>query len=121
MLAERMYLPAFTDERGTLIAAELAEIPFQVQRVFTVSGPVGGATRGEHAVDCNELIVLQSGAVTIRLGPNEHTIDETVVLKRGGDAVFLRPGCFLAYDLPDEHASILVLAEAPYSVERAKR
>lgn len=55
------------DPRGILSAYELDDAPFLTRRVFVVSGPLGGAWRGEHQASCEELIVLIGGRVLIEL------------------------------------------------------
>jgi len=96
---------SYADERGTLVPVELDTVGFDVRRVFAVAGPPGGATRGEHALTCRELIVLVSGAARfeVRAGP-------TVP----GDSLAVGPAGWLRYHLRDDRSVVLVLADAAY-------
>jgi hypothetical protein len=109
-----MEVPMFLDAGGTLVAIELDEVPFTVRRLFAVTGPEGGATRGNHRVSCTELIVLVSGTVTIRLGGDADSLDEKILLEAPGAALLVPEGVFLQYHLPDAESSIVVLAERPH-------
>ena len=108
--AEQTPMPAFRDDRGTLVAIEFSEVPFDVRRIFSVVGPVGGSTRGAHSVDCNELIILTGGSARVRLGVGAADI----VLDTPGQTLAILPGTYLEYDLIDEHSSIMVLADRPH-------
>jgi hypothetical protein len=100
---------AHRDARGVLIAVEIPELSFAVQRVFTVVGPEGGADRGDHVVPCDQLMVLVSGAASVRVGPS---VDDATVyeLDTPGATVRLRAGEHVRYRLADEGSSVMVLA-----------
>ena len=100
--------PAYADERGVLLPVDLGELPFEARRVFVVTGPAEGARRGGHTVPCRELVVLVSGAATVR-----HD-DEVVELTSPGDRVLLEPGSEMDYDLAPGGSTVLVLADAAY-------
>ena len=53
--------PAYDDERGVLVPIELDDAAFAPRRIFAVTGPPEGATRGGHEVTCREQVVLVSG------------------------------------------------------------
>ncbi len=118
-MPERMEVPTFVDARGTLVVIEFDEVPFTVRRMFAVTGPehgaTRGATRGNHRVNCSELIVLVSGSVTIRVGGDGDSLDPGIFLETPGAALKVPEGAFLQYDLPDAGSSIVVLAERPYA------
>ncbi|MBW8751027.1 MAG: WxcM-like domain-containing protein [Propionibacteriales bacterium] len=104
----------FDDDRGSLLAVELTDLPFTVRRVFVVSGRAGGADRGDHVVPCAETIVLLSGAAcfwTTSAGTDDVS---DARLDRRGQRLDLDEGDHVRYRLLDEHSSILVLAEQPY-------
>jgi hypothetical protein len=106
--------PVFEEDRGALLAVELADVPFGVRRAFVVTGPPGGADRGDHPAPCAEAIVLVSGCVTLRIGsPDAPTADE-LCLDAAGQSAVVRRGEHVSYRLHDEHSRILVLAEEPY-------
>jgi len=102
--------PAIDEPRGWLLPVELDDVPFPVRRVFVVAGPPGGATRGDHAATCQELVVLLSGSATFEVAL------ATTVLERPGQSLHVRRGDHVRYHLPDDASRILVLAEEPYVV-----
>jgi len=104
--------PAYVDERGTLVPVELSDVGFDVRRVFTVTGPPQGSTRGDHLAGCRELIVLVTGEVEIvtRTAGIEHS----VVLTRPGASIQVDPHTYLRYVMRDDRTTILVLADEPY-------
>ena len=114
-MAERMAVPMFLDARGTLVTIEFDDVPFTVRRMFAVTGPEHGATRGNHRLNCAELIVLLSGSVTIRLGRDADSLDQKILLEMPGAALLVAEGAFLQYHLPDAGSSIVVLAERSYA------
>jgi hypothetical protein len=112
-------LPVHDDERGSLLPVELGDVGFPVARVFVVTGPDGGAWRGDHGVPCRELVVLVTGRAEVRVRPRPESASETFVLDRPGEAIELRPGDSMEYHLTDGLSTILVLADAPYDAGRA--
>jgi len=108
-----MTVPVFDDDRGRLIPLDLDDLPFAPRRVFVVTGPLEGATRGGHPVPCRELVVLVSGAATVRCGGT------TTLLAAPGEQLLLEPGGEMDYDLAPGGSTILVLADAPYERERS--
>ncbi len=107
--------PSYTDERGTLIAAEFSDLPFAVARVFVVRGPKGGAVRGNHTVAGLQLLMLLSGTSTIESGTDADHLHHAVTLTEAGSRILLTDGTYIRYVLPDEHSSILVLCEQPFT------
>ena len=103
-----MSAPVFDDDRGRLVPVDLADLPFVPRRVFVVTGPPEGATRGGHVVPCRELVVLVSGTATLR-----HD-GATTTLAAAGERLLLEPGGEMDYDLAPGGSTILVLADAPY-------
>jgi hypothetical protein len=110
--SEHSRFPTFADERGTLIAAELGDVPFEVTRLFVVRGPEGGASRGGHFVDGTEHIVLLRGTVTLTLGENA---DQAIELTEPGSRVHLEVGTYLSYVLHSADSEILVLCDRPFA------
>ena len=103
-----MTFPSYADDRGVLVPIELADVPFVTQRVFVVTAPAEGATRGGHEVTCREQVVLVSGRAELRVGKR------VVVLDRPGAAMVIEPGETLSYDLGPGGSSVVVLADAPW-------
>lgn len=112
---ERLSFPLAEDDRGALMAVEFSAVPFAVRRVFSVTGPEGGSVRGRHVVPCAQLIVLSSGAATVRLGRDEDSLGPAIELETPGHAVALQAGEYVWYHLHDATSSVLVFAEQPYT------
>lgn len=106
--------PSFGDERGMLLPVELNSVGFPVQRVFVVQGTTPPHSRGNHFVTCDELLVLISGTVSVRLGSGPDDLTESVVLETPGQAIPIATGSFIVYELGDERSAVLVLAAQPY-------
>jgi hypothetical protein len=108
----------YTDERGTLVSAEFADLPFTVRRVFTVRGPRAGAVRGDHVVDGDQLLVLVSGMITLYNGADADNLGSGIELTEPGTRILLPGGSYVRYEMPDDAASILVLCERPFVARR---
>lgn len=108
----------FDDDRGSLLALELAEVPFPVRRVFVVTGRSGGSDRGDHVVPCSEAIVLLSGSASFRATLSSTGEEVEARLDRRGQRLHLERGDHVSYRLADERSAILVLAEEPFEADR---
>ncbi len=106
------------DPRGVLQAIELAHVPFEVRRVFIVTGPSGGAWRGEHVVPCREWLVVLHGTVEVHLTSASEDSSTEHMLTQAGDSIELPRGSFVRYYLADEHSQVIVFADAAYEGER---
>jgi len=54
------------DMRGSLVAAEFADLPFQPRRTFVVYGVPSKEVRGEHAHrECEQFLICLNGSVTV--------------------------------------------------------
>jgi hypothetical protein len=109
--ADRPSFPHHRDERGDLIAVEFDQVPFEVKRIFMVRGPRGGSDRGNHIVLGQQVIILQSGTVSVQLGATQEALEDARTLEAPGEALVIPDGVFIRYHLPDEGSSILVLCE----------
>lgn len=108
--------PLNSDARGDLVAIEGADVGFAIKRVFTVTGAVGGSTRGGHFAECHELIVLVSGRAQLRVRRSQQVT--THDLSQPGEGVHIGPDDFIDYDLAGRDSVVMVLCDAPYE-ERA--
>ena len=108
-MSERV--PVFDDDRGRLVAIEFAGLPFAPQRAFTVTGVPGGSTRGGHRASCAEYVVLTGGRAVVRAGEADAPVVTELAVP--GSALLIPAGTWIAYDLADEHSSLVVLAERP--------
>lgn len=111
-MAEDRPFPSFVDERGSLLAVEFADVPFDVRRVFVVRGTSSRLPRGDHDVPCHELVVLLSGAARFEVVSPGGT--ECTSLEAVGERLLLRPGHRVSYVLDGPESAIMVLASAAY-------
>lgn len=102
------------DARGELVAVELDGLPFVPRRVFIASSPPEGATRGNHAIPCAQIMILVHGRVEVELGPDADHLSAPVVLDVPGAILVLPVGDFVRYHLDGPDSSVLVLAAESY-------
>lgn len=105
--------PIREPERGNLVAFEGAAIPFEVRRLFLVSGVPEGAIRGDHAHrTCHELLVAAAGRIHVSTddGTNrsEFTLDSPEV------ALYVPPMTWCTQHGHTPDAILAVLASHPY-------
>lgn len=106
-------VPVFDDERGRLVPVEFDGLPFEPRRVFSVTAPPLGATRGDHVVSCRELLVLLHGTVEVLVTPAGGGTAACHRFTVPGSVHLLEVGEWVVYHL-SEGAGILVLADAEY-------
>jgi hypothetical protein len=112
---ERETVSTHTDSRGDLVAVELPLLDFTVRRVFVVSGPPGGADRGNHLIPCEQLMVLIRGSATVRVDSDPDRPGDPIVLDHAGASLRLPAGKFVRYRLHDDSSAVMVLAEETYN------
>lgn len=105
----------FSDDRGQLVAVELAHVPFEPQRCFVVTGTQGPASRGGHVAGCREYMVLISGLVRLHLDSASRG-SRQLLLDSPGDVALIDADDLVCYDLLEPGTSVLVLADVPYDV-----
>lgn len=105
------------DSRGTLEVVDLRrEVPFEVKRIFTVSGVPQGVRRGNHAHKaCHQFLVAVKGSVKCSVsGPirkDEFSLDEA------SPFLYIPPMHWgVQYDF-SEDSLLLVLASHSYDPE----
>mgnify|MGYP000453264528 CR=1 FL=1 len=107
-------LSKFSDDRGGLHVGEFpGNLPFRVERFFTVSGVPSGVSRGHHAHRrCHQLLVAVSGKLTLHfdqgLDPGE------VVLDRPDQGFLLPPMVWGVQSNFSRDAVLLVLCSRIY-------
>ncbi|HNM97753.1 MAG TPA: WxcM-like domain-containing protein [Marmoricola sp.] len=104
----------FSDSRGHLQAIELDLAPFAPRRAFLVTGPPGGAWRGDHHVPCRQWLLLLQGSVDVKLRAPDGT-SQTHRLDQVGQGLELTAGDFVRYYLRDQRCRVIVFADAPYA------
>jgi carbonic anhydrase/acetyltransferase-like protein (isoleucine patch superfamily) len=101
------------DLRGSMAAAEFAELPFQPRRVFTVYDVPSESVRGAHAHRlCSQLLVCLAGSVSC-LVDDGSTRDE-VRLESPSVALHVPPMIWGTQWRYTREAVLLVLASHPY-------
>ncbi len=88
-------LPSFAEPRGTLTLVDLLQqkeaLPFDVQRIFWITGVPKGATRGAHAHQhCWEALVAVSGSFKLKVS-NGHDAPWTEVIDSPDKAIVVPP------------------------------
>jgi len=75
-----------SEERGNLYFLNLADLPFNPQRVFFVSCVPPGELRGEHAhYECEQMLVCVSGKIVVTLDTGNERVEHVL---RKGDTLF---------------------------------
>ncbi|TAM71922.1 MAG: WxcM-like domain-containing protein [Microbacteriaceae bacterium] len=112
--ARLVELAEFLDAKGSLVVAELgAQLPFDVKRVFVISGVPEGEPRGIHAHrECQQFLVCVSGSVKAMVDDGERR--EVLRLDRPSLGLHMPA---LTWGTQYDHspdAVLLVLASHPY-------
>jgi UDP-2-acetamido-3-amino-2,3-dideoxy-glucuronate N-acetyltransferase len=102
-----------SDLRGSIVAAELGDLPFVPQRVFAIFDVPSSEVRGEHAhLACEQILICLSGSVRCLVDDGssrtEFTLDRPDI---GLHVPALRWGTQYQYS---HDAVLLVLASLPY-------
>jgi dTDP-4-dehydrorhamnose 3,5-epimerase-like enzyme len=115
--ARLIKLPKHTDANGDgeLIVAEAAQqVPFQIQRMFTITAPAG-ARRGWHAHRlCSQFMVCVRGAVDVAC--DDESDRKTFSLDSGELALLVPPSLWVEIDVRQDHSIVIVLCDRPYEV-----
>ena len=107
-------LDAHSDERGTLVVLEPPTgLPFVARRVFFISASSPDVSRGGHALNCDELLVVPQGALTLDLDNGEERMSLRV--SDPMTAVWLRAGVWLRLRDISPGAVVAVMSPALYA------
>ena len=102
-----------SDERGSLLALEFRDLPFEPLRCFVVSDVPSSKTRGEHAHwECHQLLVCTSGSLSVSV--TDGVGSKTFHLDGTENALYIPPLIWASQFLFSEDASLLVLASDAY-------
>lgn len=107
--------PHHSDRKGDLcVVSGMADIGFDISRVFYLYDVPAGADRGQHAhIRDHELIVAVSGCFTVRLIDGEKSRE--FVLKRPYEMLHIPPGLWVQlYDFSSGSVA-LVMCRYPYN------
>jgi len=106
-------LPTITDVRGHLIVAELAAMPFPVQRLFFITDVPAGGTRGHDAQRASqELLLAVSGSMSVTLDDGRRKQD--IMLSGRGEGLFVAPRTWCVLSRFSPGAVLAVFASHPY-------
>lgn len=107
-------LPKIFDPRGNLTVAEgLANVPYDVKRVYWVYDVPSGESRGGHAhKQCRELIVAVSGSFSVTIDNGREK--ETFHLNHPWQGLLVETGVWRTLDDFSSGAVCLVLASHPF-------
>lgn len=110
-------LAGFDDHRGNLVVAEVnKQLPFAVQRFFTVSHVPEGEPRGIHAhKECHQFLVCVSGSVKAMVDNGHERV--VVQLDRPTLGLHMPPLTWGAQYDYSKDAVLLVLASHNYDAE----
>lgn len=96
-----------------LLPFELGSLPFAPCRLFTISNVPQGETRGRHAHQSGEqLLVCVQGQVSVLMRYAEET--ETVLLQPGSTGLLLAAGVWAQQTYVTVGSVLLVFASHPY-------
>ena len=98
---------------GVLVVAEAAQqVPFQIQRMFTIVAPAG-AKRGRHAHRlCSQFMVCVRGAVHVVC--DDGSDRKTFSLDSGELALLVPPALWVDIDIRQEQSVLIVLCDRIY-------
>jgi acetyltransferase-like isoleucine patch superfamily enzyme len=104
------------DLRGSLMAAEFAELPFSPVRLFTVFAVQGEHIRGSHAHrQCRQFLVCAAG--TLSCVVDDGAAREEILLDHPGVGIYVPPMIWGTQYKYSSDALLLVLASHPYDPE----
>jgi dTDP-4-dehydrorhamnose 3,5-epimerase-like enzyme len=88
------------------------DVPFAIQRVFTVSAKKGDV-RGRHAHKaCTQLLVCGSGQIRVTCDEGASTSEHT--LDGAGPGLLVSPGVWASEEYLTDDALLVVLCDRPY-------
>jgi UDP-2-acetamido-3-amino-2,3-dideoxy-glucuronate N-acetyltransferase len=106
-------LPCFARDDGEVVVAEVAaQVPFAIERMFTLTA-TPGARRGDHAHRlCSQFIVCVHGAVDITC--DDGSAQRTFKLDRGNQALLVPPMIWNTVDFVNSGSVLVVLCDRLY-------
>ena len=110
-------LPLNVDERGQLSFAEgCGQIPFEIKRVFWISGVPAGQTRGGHAHwTCHEVVFPVTGSFEIEV--DDGTVARTFTMNDSATGVLIPAGAWCELRKFAPGTVCVVVASEAYSPE----
>lgn len=111
--ALRVDFPEYKDSNGVLAVYQSGkEVPFAIQRVFTVTAK-NGDTRGDHAhKQCSQLLVCVSGRIRVTC---DNGLEKTQFLLDGlSDGLLVPPRIWAKEEYLNDDAVLMVLCDRDY-------
>lgn len=110
-------LTDITAPNGTLIVGQHPEqLPFAVERIFTLLGVPSGEVRGTHAHrECHQFLICMAGSVSAVV--DDGTSTEEVLLDRPSVGLYMPPLTWGKQYRYSPDAVLLVLASHAYDAE----
>lgn len=109
-------LSRIVDDCDLVIAEAKKHVPFDVRRVFFVTGVAAGEMRGHHAHRrCHQLLVCPAGAVSVRL--TDGAASRIIELDAPQKALHIPPGIWAEQIYRDPATLLLVLCDRLYEAE----
>lgn len=108
-LATLIELPFYEENHGDLVVAEGENIPFNINRVFSVRQKKGDI-RGNHAHRlCKQLLICSNGALEIKC--NDSEIYETHILDKPSLGLLIPPGIWADQRYLQDNTILTVLCD----------
>ena len=106
-------LPCHIKDSGDLVVIEgLTDIPFEIQRVFTVLGSTG-SVRGMHAHKrCIQFLTCTFGSIEVLCDDGEHSMSITLDSPRCG--LLIPPGIWSSQNYTQTNTILTVLCDQRY-------
>lgn len=111
--ARLIELPRHARADGEIIVAEaVAQVPFQIERMFALTAPVG-AERGHHAHRlCSQFMICVSGAVDVVC--EDGSSKNTFALNRRNQALLVPPGLWNTVEFRQNESVLIALCDRVY-------
>jgi dTDP-4-dehydrorhamnose 3,5-epimerase-like enzyme len=104
--------PRISDNKGTLVPFEFSDIPFEVKRVYLVTGK-NEVIRGKHAhIIENELFVAVSGSILIKV--NDGTGDTEILLDSPNEGLLVKKDCWHELHNFTENTIVMAFSSTKY-------
>lgn len=101
-----------TDKRGLLTVVSSKMIPFQIERIFSISSK--NTIRGNHAhKDCTQFIVCLSGSLDVFV--DDGSIDQKYTLTSSSEGILIPPGIWAYQEYSTLDTMINVYCDEDYS------
>lgn len=109
-------LQRFARDDGELVVADsTSDVGFPIQRVFTVTAPLG-AERGKHAhLTCSQFMLCTHGAIDIVCDDGER--QKTIPLDRGDVGLLVPPTIWSTVIYREQNSVLTVLCDRAYEAD----